>query len=615
MPNQYIKGVALLMIVLLSPSLAFAASKRKPPTDPALIYRVTLPNGKGQSCVMTPGGSAPGTVKKSRGKYYFTDLTPGAQREIAKLRRKTRSARSQRKADQLEAKLNQQIASCAFFRPIPLNPEPPQPPTPPTPPAPPPPDSSSVLQPAPDRLSLEAAHHLFRRAGFGATQSDLDFAMRNGLTATVDKLLTVVDTPELDAQELTLLDGDPEPQSPPDKVTELGVRLAFLNHMWKSPNQLREKMAYFFHDLWAASSRSVPGHNGHFVLDYYRILRRNALGNIKTLAQQMTINGMMLYFLDGRLNRVGAVNENYAREFWELYTLGEGNYTEADIAESARAFTGWSVAWNNNTKRDEVIFTPAAVDQGNKVIFAGMPWQQTGPFNAQDLVNITFNVHPAAARHYARALYKFFVKVNPTEPIVDNLAALLRASNFEVAPAVRRILLSQEFFSDSARRAGVKTPTEYALGVLRNTGLPLYDIRYIERASRNMGQTLMQPPSVKGWDDNEYWLNDQWLMYRASWIHTILNEDSPDFQDFSLAYLLPSPTANSDQFLRYIMQRIDVTQSPVEVQNITYYLNYLRQWNNVEVPWLFDPRHEENYEKKARGLLYILMQDESYQME
>ena len=130
-----------------------------------------------------------------------------------------------------------------------------------------------------------------------------------------------------------------------------------------------------------------------------------------------------------------------------------------------------------------------------------------------------------------------------------------------------------------------------------------------------MGQTIIQPPSVKGWDDNEYWLNDQWLMYRASWIHTILNEDSPDFQDFSLAYLLPTPTANSDQFLRYVMQRLDVTQSPVEVQNITYYLNYIRQWNNIEMPWLFDPRHEENYEKKARGLLYILMQDESYQME
>lgn len=476
------------------------------------------------------------------------------------------------------------------------------------------PSPGPALSEKDNSLSYEEAQHLFRRAGFGGTPEEINLAVQTGLRSTIDRLLTVQSTLELDNEVIGLLDGDPEPQSPPDEISEYGLRLAFLTYMLKSPNQLKEKMAFFWHDLLAASARSLSKNSHHLVQDYLNILRENSLGNIRSILQKITVNGLMLRWLDGDKNKAGAVNENYAREFWELFTLERGNYTEKDISEAARAFTGWTLKWDDSTHRYEVAFVPSAVDNKSKVIFENTSFKQIGNFTGEDIVNITLDHNPAASRHFAKAIYKFLTKSEPSSAVVDILAQILKQSNFEITPAIKKILLSKEFFAVENRSNSVKTPIEFCIGLMRSSALPIYDIRYLERAIRDSGLTLLNPPSVKGWDDNEYWINDQWMINRASFVHSVLNEASPMDENFSLNYLLPSDTANSEQFLNSVVSRLGLKLNPEKTTNVNYYLNYIRQWNAQLEPWLFDPRHKENFESKARGLLFILAQDDSYQM-
>ena len=260
------------------------------------------------------------------------------------------------------------------------------------------------------------------------------------------------------------------------------------------------------------------------------------------------------------------------------------------------------------------MYVPSFFDTGTKVIFQGKPYQRVGAFNAADLVNITLDHHPEAPRHLARALYKFFVKVEPTEPIVAELAALLKSSNYEVAPAVRRILSSRAFFSTEARRAGVKTPLEFTIGLLHATGLE-FRINHLQWKLEDMGFMLYAPPSVKGWDDDGYWLNDQWTISRVGFIHDVLNDNSYRNDNFSLAYLLPSATADANAFLLAVSSRLSVDLSAQEKTHVLGYLNWIKNWDDTTEPWLFDPRHSDNFETKARGLLFILAQHDSYQMD
>ncbi|MFN8390672.1 MAG: DUF1800 domain-containing protein [Bdellovibrionota bacterium] len=610
--RQLIRCVPACLIAVLYLTLDAAPSLAAPKQAyllPAQYFTKTTTAGKTIAC-LRDGTSHPGDLKAKKRGVVFVEIVGRLQRDLAKAQKK-QTPKSQAKAAALAAYLTELFALCAQDPGAPggggngggggTG------------------DGGSgggdVLQPAADTLSVEDAQHLYRRAGFGGTAEEISTAVSAGLRATVEKLLTVVPTPAIDQQAQGVFDGDPDPESPPDYFTDEGVRYAFLLHMLKSPNQLREKMAYFWHDLFAASYRVLGGQDGHFVYDYYRILRENALGNVRTLAHQMTTNGLMLTWLDGAKNRVGQVNENYAREFWERFSLGRDQYTEHDIAEAARAYTGWTIRYDDQTERDQVVFIPSNVDTSVKTIFENTPWQQSGAFTAYDIVDRTLDAHPTAPRYFALQLYRFLVHEEPSGAIVAALAGDLKRSNYEITPLVRRILLSREFFASSARKSGVKTPIEYALGLLRNLGLSTFDIRYVDQSIRNMGQTLLAPPSVKGWDDDDYWLNDQWMAARASFVHEVLNEASPIIDNFSLAYLLPSPTATGTQFLAAVSARLGIHLSAARSANIDRYLNYVRQWDDTDEPWLFDPRHTENFEIKARGLLFILAQDDDYQLD
>src|SRR5438132_7498829 len=244
--------------------------------------------------------------------------------------------------------------------------------------------------------------HLLRRAGFGATEAELDQYTALGFAGALDRLLNPeqVDDSATDQQlqPLSALLGDPRKIEP--------AKFWWLNRMLYTQRPLQEKVSLFWHGHFATANSKV--NNAVLMLQQIQLFRDNGLGNFETLLQQVTRDPATLTWLDNRLNRKGAPNENYAREVQELFTVGIGNYTEQDIHEAARAFTGHTL-----DKGLAYVFNKGQHDTGQKT-FQG----QTGNFDADDILAILVR-NPAAARFITTKLFTFFVYDNPDSSTID----------------------------------------------------------------------------------------------------------------------------------------------------------------------------------------------------
>jgi uncharacterized protein (DUF1800 family) len=218
----------------------------------------------------------------------------------------------------------------------------------------------------------------------------------------------------------------------------------------------------------------------------------------------------MLRYLDNNSNVRGRPNENLAREILELFSMGEGAYTERDIKEAARALTGAGYEREKWTYR----FNARSHDGGEKTIFG-----QTGNWDSEKLVELILE-QPATARYIAGKLFVFFVHDAPDEPTIEALAQILRDSDYEVAPVLKTIFLSREFYSERALAAHIKSPAELVVGTVRSLPLKNVDHQALATAMRGMGQDLFEPPNVKGWDGGRTWLNSNWLLARQNFAVT-----------------------------------------------------------------------------------------------
>ncbi len=565
-------------------------------------------NGKRIACLKA-NPSVSGTVRKSRKKFIFKPTVDNFSALLRKLKKRP-TKKNLKKIEEI----NQFITSRNDFCNSLVNPK-----TPDVPPPPPPPSEDVItdvefnLAPYSNNLTETDAKHLFRRAAFGGTRQQISVATINGLNSTIEQLIEEVATPDLQAIAENLKDGDPDPTDDENYISAQGVRYIQLLYAIKSPNQLKEKMAYFLQDLFAASYRTLNGDDGHFVLDYLDITRRNALSNFKTFAKQITVNGMMLSWLDGKTNKVGNVNENYAREFWELFTIGHDTYTEKDVNEAARALTGWRTVWSNEKWGREVVFSPKRADTGQKVIFENTAYQRVGNFDTNQLIDITLDSHPKASEHLARALFKFFVRVEPTNEILIELSNDIRSSGYELAPIVRKILKSNALFSRQARRVSIKTPLEYVIGLIRLTEVP-FNFNEVDWMLTEMGQQILNPPSVKGWDDDTYWINDQWVSRRMNAAPDLLNSARYRSEGFTLANLIPSNNASSLSLLNYFISIFDLKLSPEEYQRFYTYITNYQDWNGDNESWNFESGTPEEKEQKLRGLIFLITNHDSYFM-
>lgn len=361
---------------------------------------------------------------------------------------------------------------------------------------------------ADDPWNLKWAGHLYRRAGFGGTPTELRDAVKQGHAATLDRLLG----------------GDPAINAGWEKLlADLGEKAAVANGAYQlrswwlyailnTPHPLQEKLTLFWHNHFATSISKVQ--RPMLMCRQNTLLRRHALGKFRPLLLEISRDPAMLYWLDSNSNVKGRPNENYARELMELFTLGVGNYTETDIREAARAFTGWTV----NSDRYE--FDDTLHDDGSKSVLS-----QKGTWNGDDIVRICLE-QPVAARFLVRKLYRYFISENtvPPDSLLEPLANSFRQSDYDIAALMRTMLSSRHFFSAHAYRQRIKDPVEFAVGAVR----ALWDVRpddtkvavepgTLVSALESMGQELFAPPNVKGWPGAQSWLNTATVLARHNY--------------------------------------------------------------------------------------------------
>jgi len=558
-------------------------------------------------CLISKNPSIPGTAKKND----FTRLATLYNKAKKKLKR---SSAQKRKLQSLKKELDSASKHCVDLTSPIVNPAPP---TTPIPQATIIPGAQSLsLELFQGEMTLERVQHLLRRTTYGATIEDsnrvLSIIQSSGLEGAIDYLMQDSATPELDAEVEKLKDGDESEDH--DYINPEGMRMVLLTYAQKSPNQFKERMAMFWHDLFAASHRVLDWGEMHFIEDYLSICRREAFGNVKRFALSMATNGMMLTWLDGRLNRKGKINENFAREFWELFSLGIGNYTEKDVNEAARAFTGWTVVWNEDSDRFEVAYIPARRDNLNKTIFENTPYQQTGNFGAEDIVRLTYDAHPEGAKFIVKKIFSFLVGSEPSNEIENALAAQLHATNFEIRPLVKTILLSKAFFANQIPFNKIRTPLTFLVSFHRATKLPINFWETLEFL-KSTGQDPLNPPSVKGWDDNSYWLNQQWMLNRMNLANETFNYASWKFQPYSYRQQVHINPNTYSELLQQVSDRLQI-QIPVEIQaDLLDYLATTKKWNNSIVKEIFNKNDIEKIERKIRGLVFILMQQPRLQRE
>lgn len=276
------------------------------------------------------------------------------------------------------------------------------------------------------------------------------------------------------------------------------MNLEWLSQMINSKAQLREKMAFFWHGHFACRIVNSP-----FQEQLLNIIRNNALGNFGTLLREVSKSPAMLQFLNNQQNRKAHPNENFAREVMELFTMGRGNYTEQDIKEAARAFTGWGF-----NLQAQFINRPRFHDDGSKTILG-----RSGNFNGDDVLDILL-AQQQTAYFITKKIYKFFVNENIDEAKVQWLAKRFYANKYEVLPLLEDIFTGEWFYSEKNIGNKIKSPIELIVGLRRYMPMVLDKENSQLIYQRLLGQILFFPPNVAGWPGGKSWIDSSTLMVR-----------------------------------------------------------------------------------------------------
>jgi len=438
--------------------------------------------------------------------------------------------------------------------------------------------------------------HLLRRAGFGGTPADIAAYSALGFEGAVDRLVNFQNVDDTATESLVRQMRSNEPASPNQKHPEFGNPAAevaiWLTRMLTTMRPLQEKMTLFWHGHFTSSIQDVK--LASLMLQQNELYRQNALTmDFKAFTKQVGRDPAMLLYLDNNTNKKGKPNENWARELMELFTLGISNYTETDVKESARAFTGWTL--NRNT---QFVFNRRQHDDGQKT-FLG----HTGNFAGDDIIDIIFT-QPAHAPFIARKLFRFFVYDTPSDATVSKFADLYKQSGFSIKELVTQLLLSPEFRSDQAYYAIVKSPTEFVIGALRALSAQFTDLnawKGINQQMAIMGQQLWEPPNVGGWPGNRTWVNSSTYYARANLAEKLvdLNGNATiDPVEIARAANLTTPQAIVDYFLETLVQ----TSVPSD-------------YRATLLSYMGNRRTAREQDSKLRGLVRLIMSSPVYQMD
>ena len=410
----------------------------------------------------------------------------------------------------------------------------------------------------------DAVKHLLRRTMFGAKRGDINLFLNLGLTRSVLKLLEDAEAlPNPPLKEYTptnaaipdtnILAGKTWVNDPSNDGTIMSLRRASFKKWWMGTlvmqgASLREKMTLFWHNHFSTEADEVR--NSQFIYKHFNMLRSNALGNVKTLVKEICTDPAMLVYLNGQSNTKGAPDENFSREIQELFVIGKGvgaNYTESDVKEAARLFTGWK----NNSTQINSYFDNARHDTGNKQfssfyknkLITGRNNSTAGIDEINDFINMLFDTNEAAL-FLCRKLYIWFVYYNITpeveSAIIVPMAKILRDNNYNVKPVLSALFSSEHFYDEMNRGCQIKSPVDLIVGMVREfeisfSPLENYTINYglwnqLVNYCNFLQQNIGDPPDVSGWKPYyqvpsyyEYWLNSDTLPKRLQYSTNILS--------------------------------------------------------------------------------------------
>lgn len=388
---------------------------------------------------------------------------------------------------------------------------------------------------------LELIAHLYRRAGFGATPSEMADVSGMGYKEIVDRLMTF--------DKMDFVPEDMICRFHKDQSDLRGAPAGGANWIYRmvmTNNPLREKMCLFWHRVFATASTKLI--QNRVVINQIDMFRRHGMGSFDNLLLELSRDPAMIMWLDNQDNHGANINENYGREILELFAMGVGNYSEEDIKETARAFTGWSVVnpeymsikMRNNTARPygymswQFEYDDEDHDHSEKTILG-----QTGNWNGEDAIRIICE-QQATAEYIARHLYHFFVEdelpvpqwphEGPRDPKAIKILTEAYFDSDHSIKAMMEAMFNSDFFKDEkVRYARIKSPAEMVVGTMRLAGpieIPSDDTYYAQAVCGNMGQALLRPPSVEGWQGGSEWINTGAYVERINFATRVLNDPS-----------------------------------------------------------------------------------------
>ena len=373
----------------------------------------------------------------------------------------------------------------------------------------------TTIEKAPD---IELIGHLMRRAAFGEPVSRLEIRALQSYESIVDDLINVERFPRL---EEDLLERHHIQHVDDDSFQ--WPRARWIYRMINSERPLEEKVALMWHGVFATGDSKV--FNNPMMRAHLEMLRDYGLGSFRDLLVALAKDPAMIYWLDQQMNHAEAPNENFGRELLELFSMGIGNYTEEDVKECARAFTGWTKSqtiprYPSGFYSSEFIYRYEDHDDGMKT-FLG----ETGRFDGEDIIDIIVR-QPATARFVASEIYDFFVSDDPDEDAISQIADVFVESDYVISD-VMRFLFNTNFFRESMFKK-VKSPAELVAGTAIMAGrhqTPYeFGLTKLSTATRNMGQELLNPPTVEGWHTGREWIDSSYLVERINFVSEMIGD-------------------------------------------------------------------------------------------
>ncbi|MDP5105918.1 MAG: DUF1800 domain-containing protein [Polaribacter sp.] len=366
--------------------------------------------------------------------------------------------------------------------------------------------------------------HLYNRIGFGITPKELERLSKKSKKYVINELfagsknttLLAVDTSLLnDATEADYKDTDKRRELQRisrKKIDEFSI--AWVQRLMNPTEILREKMTLFWANHFVCENKNI-----FYIQDYHHVLRKNALGNFGDFTKNIAKQAAMLNYLNNKQNKKKSPNENFARELMELFTLGQDNYTQTDIKESARAFTGYVHKFNG-----EVILRKKYHDDDEKV-FLG----KTGNFNGDDIIDIILEKEQCA-KFISEKMYSYFVNENLNKGHVEEMTAVFY-KDYNIENLMRFVLLSDWFYADENIGNKIKSPIEFIVGINTIVPFTFEKEKQILLIQKLLGQVLMSPPNVSGWKTGRNWIDSNTIVTRLRLPSVLLNNAEITYSD------------------------------------------------------------------------------------